>query len=54
MIFMKQFSNVGRSVHTLAVAATNKFEEYKRYLFKNILTPKIEKKLFLQKVLRKQ
>ena len=50
--YSKQFSNVGRSVHYLAVAATNLYENT-RFLFKNILMQKIKMKSFLLKEQRK-
>ena len=47
--YTKQFSNVGRSVHYLAVAATNLYE-IQGLQFKNILMRKIKMKLYLPKV----
>ena len=47
--YTKQFSNVGRSVHYLAVAATNLYE-IQELLFKDILMQKIKMKLYLLKV----
>ena len=47
--YENEYSNIGRSVHSLAVTATNKFEET-RDMFKNSLMPNIEKKLYSQKV----
>ena len=44
----KEFSNVGRSVHSLAVTATNRFEET-RDLVKNLLMQNTEKKLIFTK-----
>ena len=46
--YENEFSNVGRSVHSLAVTATNRFEET-RDLVKNLLTLNIGKKLYLPK-----
>ena len=51
--YENEFSNIGRSVHTLAVTATNRFEET-RDLVKNLLTLSIEKKLYLLKVQQKE
>ncbi len=50
--YTKQFSNVGRSVHYLAVAATNMYENTD-HQFRNILMQRIKMKLFLQKVQQK-
>ena len=50
--YTKQFSNVGRSVHYLAVAATNLYEK-QELQFKNILMQKIKMKLYLLKVQQK-
>ena len=50
--YTKQFSNVGRSVHYLAVAATNLYENTRSSVQKYI-NAKIKMKLFLQKVLQK-
>ena len=52
--YTNEFSNTGRSVHYLAVAATNLYETYYDLLFKSILTLKTKMKLFLQKVQQKQ
>ena len=51
--YTKEFSNVGRSVHYLAVAATNLYENT-RDSVKNILMQKIKMKLFSQKEQQKQ
>ena len=48
--YENEYSNIGRSVHSLAVTATIKFERDKRYGSKNLLMPNIEKKLYSQKV----
>ena len=51
--YTKEFSNVGRSVHYLAVAATNLYEQT-RVSVQNILTLKIKIKSYLLKELLKQ
>ena len=51
--YTNEFSNTGRSVHYLAVAATNLYENTD-LLFKNILMQKIKMKLYLLKVPQKQ
>ena len=51
--YTKEFSNVGRSVHYLAVAATN-YMNKQEFQFKNILMLKIKMKSYLPKVLQKQ
>jgi len=51
--YTKQFSNVGRSVHYLAVAATNLYENT-RTSVQSLLMPKIKMKLFLPKVQQKR
>ena len=50
--YTKQFSNVGRSVHYLAVAATNLYENT-RVSVQRLLMQKIKMKLFLLKVQQK-
>ena len=45
-----EFSNVGRSIHTLAVNATNKFEETRENV-KNFSMLLQKMKLFLQRML---
>ena len=51
--YTKEFSNVGRSVHYLAVAATNLYENTRTSVQK-LLMQKMQMKLFLQKELQKQ
>ena len=41
--YKNEFSNIGRSIHSLAVNATNKFEET-RISVKNFITPSLKKK----------
>ena len=50
--YSKEFSNVGRSVHYLAVAATNLYENT-RTSVKSLLMLRIKMKLFLPKVQQK-
>ena len=47
--YTKEFSNVGRSIHYLAVAATNLYEIHD-LLSKNILMQKIKMRLYLLRV----
>ena len=51
--YTKEFSNVGRSVHYLAVAATNLYEILENQ-FKNLLMQKMQTKLFLPREQPKQ
>ena len=51
--YTKEFSNVGRSVHYLAVAATNLYENT-RVSLKKYLNAKHENEIVLQKVQQKQ
>ena len=51
--YENEFSNVGRSVHSLAVTATNRFEET-RDLVKKFINAKHREELFLQKALQKE
>ena len=51
--YSKEFSNVGRSVHYLAVAATNLYENTRTSVQRYIML-KIRMKLYLPKVLQKQ
>ena len=51
--YSKEFSNIGRSVHSLAVTATNRFEDT-RDLVKNISMLNLEKKSYSQRMQLKQ
>ena len=46
--YSKEFSNVGRSVHSLAVTATNRFEET-RDLVKNYINAKSREEIIFTK-----
>ena len=46
--YSKEFSNVGRSVHSLAVTATNRFEET-RDLIKNFINAKFREEIVFTK-----
>ena len=50
--YKNEFSNIGRSIHSLAVNATNKFEET-RISVKILSTLALEKRLFLLKMVPK-
>jgi cysteine desulfurase/selenocysteine lyase len=47
--YKNKFSNIGRSIHSLAVSATNKFEET-RMSVKILLMLNLKMRLFLQKM----
>ena len=51
--YKNEFSNIGRSIHSLAVNATNKFEET-RISVKNFINAKFKEEIFLLKMRQKQ
>ena len=51
--YKNEFSNIGRSIHSLSVNATNKFDET-RMSVKNLLMLILKMKLFLLKMLQNQ
>jgi len=51
--YKNEFSNIGRSIHSLAVNATNKFEET-RISVKNFINAKFKEEIFLLKMQQKQ
>jgi len=50
--YKNEFSNIGRSIHSLAVNATNKFEET-RISVKNFINANSKKRLFSLKMVPK-
>ena len=51
--YKNEFSNIGRSIHSLAVNATNRFDETRQSV-KILLMLNLKRKLFLLKTLQKQ